>query len=193
MKQKVVLFVDDDERLLASLKRGLIDEPYETLLATEGAEALEILRNREVHVLVTDVRMPEMSGLELVETVRREYPAVRRVLLSGQLRFAEPDASFVIRSVLRGDIFAFVLKPWDVEGRLKKVVREALVAEEPFALMGPSDACGDKARTRCAEPVQPSHEMTASQPAQAESSSSPSDQATDPALEGRTKIGESDR
>lgn len=193
MKQKAVLFVDDDPRLLASLKRGLLDEPYEVLLASSGHEALDILGSCDVDVLVTDVCMPEMSGLELVEIVRRQYPKARRVLLSGQLHFASPNASFVVRRVLSGDIFAFVPKPWDIERRLKKVVREALVAEESFALMGSPDTSIDNAGPSCDEPAQPSDAASASRPTQAGSTSIPSDQTTDPAMDGREQTGESDR
>lgn len=192
MKQKVVLFVDDDMRLLASLRRGLLDEPYEVLLAASGGEALEVFRTCEVDLLVTDLCMPEMSGLELVEIARREYPKTRRVLLSGQMHFASPNASFIIRRVLGGDIFAFVPKPWDIEGRLKKVVREALVAKEPFALMGSSDACAEEAEACCDELPQSFRETTASRPAQTESSSRPLDQISDRAADGRAQIGESD-
>ena len=63
MEKRTVLFVDDEEKILKSLKRGLIDEPYRTLFADSGKEALEILGQQEVQVVVTDMRMPEMNGL----------------------------------------------------------------------------------------------------------------------------------
>jgi YesN/AraC family two-component response regulator len=68
--------VDDEEKILRSLKRGLLDEPYNSLFAESGKEALEILEQNEVHVLVTDMRMPEMSGLGLLRIVKKEYPHI---------------------------------------------------------------------------------------------------------------------
>jgi len=62
MELKTVLFVDDEERLLNSLKRGLIDEAYKCLFANSGPEALKVLETNKVHVIVTDMRMPEMNG-----------------------------------------------------------------------------------------------------------------------------------
>ena len=86
METRTVLFVDDEEKVLASLKRGLLDEPYEKLFATSGKEAIELLKQNEVHVIVTDMKMPEMTGLELLRIVKREYPHIVRVVLSGYTR-----------------------------------------------------------------------------------------------------------
>ncbi|MCK5539635.1 MAG: response regulator, partial [Deltaproteobacteria bacterium] len=64
-KKHSVLFVDDEQRVLKSLKRGLIGEPYRALFALSGMEALEILAAQPVQVIVSDMKMPEMNGLEL--------------------------------------------------------------------------------------------------------------------------------
>ena len=76
MEKRTVLFVDDEERVLSCLKGGLLGEPYKTLFAKSGKEALEILEKNEVHVIVTDMRMPEMSGLELLRAVKEKYPHI---------------------------------------------------------------------------------------------------------------------
>ena len=76
-KKKTVLFVDDDEWILRSLKRGLLDESYDKLYAKNGKEALEILKRNKVHVIVTDMCMPEMTGLELLRIARKEYPNIK--------------------------------------------------------------------------------------------------------------------
>ncbi len=62
-EKKTVLFVDDDEEILRSLERGLLDESYNKLFAKSGKEALETLKRTKVHAIVTDMLMPEMSGL----------------------------------------------------------------------------------------------------------------------------------
>jgi CheY-like chemotaxis protein len=62
MEKRTVLFVDDEENVLTSLKRGLLDEPYNTLFARSGKEALEVLAESPVHVIVTDMRILTSSG-----------------------------------------------------------------------------------------------------------------------------------
>ena len=66
MEIRTVLFVDDEEAILHSLERDLIDEPYNKLFTISCKEALEILLREEVHVIVTDVRMPNIDGQELL-------------------------------------------------------------------------------------------------------------------------------
>ena len=121
VEQRAVLFVDDDEVVLRSIERGFIDEPYNTLFAKSGQEALEILRREEVHVIVTDMRMPEVDGLELLETIRKMYPHIVGIVLSGYTEMATLQ-----KAVNQGEIFKFIPKPWKLEGDFKKVVREAI-------------------------------------------------------------------
>lgn len=121
MENKTVLFVDDESRVLASLKRGLLYESYNKLFAESGKEALELLKQNEVHVIVTDMRMPEMSGLELLKIVRREYPHIVRIVLSGYTQITT-----VLTAINQGEIFRFITKPWKLEEEFKGVVRQAI-------------------------------------------------------------------
>ncbi len=121
VEKRAVLFVDDDEVVLRSIERGFIDEPYNTLFVKSGQEALEILQREEVHVVVTDMRMPEVDGLELLETIRKMYPHIVGIVLSGYTEMATLQ-----KAVNQGEIFKFVPKPWKLEGDFKKVVREAI-------------------------------------------------------------------
>ncbi len=121
MEKRTVLFVDDEENILKSLKRGLLDEPYETLFAQGGKEALEILKQKEVHVLVTDMRMPEMSGLELLQIVKTEYPHIIRMVLSGYTQ-----VTTLLTAINQGEIYKFITKPWKLEEEFKPSVREAV-------------------------------------------------------------------
>lgn len=121
MEKKTVLFVDDEEKILASLKRGLIDEPYKTLFASSGKKAIEILRQNQVHVIVTDMRMPEMSGLELLRAVKEEYPNIIRMVLSGYTQ-----VSTLLTAINQGEIFRFITKPWKLEEEFKPAVRDAV-------------------------------------------------------------------
>ena len=121
MEKRTVLFVDDEERVLSCLKGGLLGEPYEMFFASCGKEALEILEKNEVHVIVTDMRMPEMDGLELLRIVKKEYPHIIRMILSG---FA--DIQTLLGSINQGEIFRFVTKPWDFDTDFKPAVRQAI-------------------------------------------------------------------
>ncbi len=121
MDERTVLFVDDEDKILKSLKRGLLDEPYNTLFAPSGKEALEILQREEVHIIVTDMRMPEMSGLELLRIVKQEYPHIVRMVLSGYTQ-----VTTLLTAINQGEIFKFITKPWQLEEEFKPAIREAV-------------------------------------------------------------------
>ena len=118
---RTVLFVDDDEAILHSLERGLMDEPYNKLFTNNCKEALEILQQEEVHVIVTDMRMPEISGLEFIKIVKKEYPHIIMMVLSG---YGEEAA--LRAAVEQGDIFKLIHKPWKLGGNFENLIRLAM-------------------------------------------------------------------
>ena len=122
IEKRTVLFVDDDEIVLVSLVRGhLQDSPYNILAAKSYKEALEILKQKEVHVIVTDMCMPEMSGLELLRTIRKEYPDIIGIVLTGYTQDTE------LQTALKdGEIFEVVPKPWKLGGDFEKLIRRAI-------------------------------------------------------------------
>lgn len=120
MAERTVLFVDDDEIVLRSLQRGLLDEPYNQLFANSGEQALEILREQDVHVLVTDMRMPGMDGLELLTIVGQEYPDIVKMVLSGYAQTSD-----LMTAIYQEGVFRFVPKPWKLEADLKGLIRKA--------------------------------------------------------------------
>ncbi len=121
MKQRTVLFVDDEEKILRSLKRVFVNEPYKTLFANSGKEALDIIQQEQVHVIVTDIRMPEMDGLELLKTVKNKYPHIIRLVLS-----AYSDRETLLLAINHGEIFRYITKPWKLNEELKTIVRQAI-------------------------------------------------------------------
>ncbi|PKL49391.1 MAG: hypothetical protein CVV39_03020 [Planctomycetes bacterium HGW-Planctomycetes-1] len=137
MDRKVILFVDDEVKVLNSLRRGLIDEPYETLFADSGKKALEILEQKEVHILVTDMRMPEMSGLELLKIVREKYPKIVRIVLSGYTQIAT-----LLTAINQGEIYKYITKPWQMEEEFKPAIRQAI---EFYDLNNKQDAASQPA------------------------------------------------
>lgn len=116
-----VLFVDDEKLITNSLRRGLMDEDYRRLFANSGEDALKIMEKEEVSVLVTDMKMPGMNGLELLKIVKERYPDTVRIVLSGYTQLPQ-----VLVTVNQGEIFKFVTKPWDLENEFKLIIREAI-------------------------------------------------------------------
>jgi len=121
MKKRTVLFVDDEENFLNAVKRVLMDEPFETLFATNSKQAMEILQNQEIHVIVADIRMPGISGLELLEKVKCEFPHVIRLILSG-----DAQSETVLEAINKGEVFRYIPKPCKMEKELKAIIRQAI-------------------------------------------------------------------
>ena len=81
--QHTVLFVDDEVNILKAFQRLFRNEPWKVLTASRAREALELLGNEPAQVVVTDQRMPEMSGVDLLSAVRERHPDVVRMMLTG--------------------------------------------------------------------------------------------------------------
>ncbi len=103
-----MLFVDDEEGNLFVAREMLADAPVVVLTATDGASALETLRSEPIAVLVSDQRMPGMSGVELLQRAATEWPDTIRLLLTG---FA--DLGAVVDAINRGGIWRYLTKPID--------------------------------------------------------------------------------
>jgi DNA-binding NtrC family response regulator len=126
----VVLFVDDESDVISSLRRFLRKEPYCKLFAESGEEALNILASQSVAILVSDLRMPEMDGLTLLNKVKVSYPETKRLILS-----ATTDMEEIVDAIDSGDVFRFIQKPLEPEP-FKQAIREAI----EFYLLSKSDA-----------------------------------------------------
>ncbi len=107
--QASVLYVDDLQTNLI-LFHATFEHDYHVILAESAAKALEIMKEQEIQVLVTDQRMPDMTGTELLQIVSREYPEVRRFLLT-----AFTDFETVVEAVNKGHIHGYVNKPLQAE------------------------------------------------------------------------------
>jgi response regulator RpfG family c-di-GMP phosphodiesterase len=103
-----VLCVDDEPNILAALKRTLRSAGFTALTAGGGAEALEILEKLPVDVVVSDMRMPDIDGAQLLEQVHARWPHVVRILLTGHA-----DQGSTVSAINRGRIFRYLSKPWD--------------------------------------------------------------------------------
>lgn len=109
-KEKIsILYVDDEENNLISFK-ATFRLKYKVFTAIGGEEALDILENNVIHVIVTDQRMPNMTGVELLEKILEKHTNPIRILLTGY-----SDMSAIIDAVNKGKIFHYLTKPWNEE------------------------------------------------------------------------------
>jgi len=114
----LLLIVDDESRILSALRRALRREPYEILAVETPAEALRILETHEVDLVLSDHKMPGMTGLQLLARVAERRPETVRMLITGWTE-AIPDEE--IREV---GVHAVINKPWDAIA-LKETLRRA--------------------------------------------------------------------
>lgn len=120
-----ILFVDDEENILKALKRALIDESYKCFFANSAKNGLGILKTTNIDIVISDMRMPEMDGLEFLGNVERISPDIVKIIQSGQA-----DMYQLINVINTIDVFNFILKPWDVDTTLKPVINKAIQQAE---------------------------------------------------------------
>ena len=118
-QERTVLLVDDEENILSALTRLLRRDGYRILKANSGREALELLAGNKVGVILSDQRMPEMSGVEFLRKAKVLYPETQRIVLSGYT-----ELKSVTDAINEGAVYKFLTKPWE-DDLLRAHVREA--------------------------------------------------------------------
>lgn len=116
-----LLFVDDESRILLSL-RAIFRADYDVTTAEGGAKALEVLRQERFEVVVSDQRMPDVPGVEVLRAARELQPQAIRMLLTGY-----SDLNAIIASINEGEIFRFIPKPW-TNSELRETIAAAVRA-----------------------------------------------------------------
>jgi len=124
MTNRMLLLVDDEPNILKALKRLLRRDGYTILLADSGTEALQILELEPVNVIVSDHRMPVMTGIEFLAKVKQTYPDITRIVLSG---FSDLDT--ITEAINEGNIYKFLAKPWD-DTQIRTTIQEAFEQNE---------------------------------------------------------------
>ena len=118
-QEQTLLLVDDEVNVLSALKRVLRRNGHRILTATGAHEALDILVRENVDVIMSDQRMPGMSGTELLSKVQETHPETVRMVLSG---YADVDA--IKQGIDRGAIYKVLTKPWNDE-ELRQQIQDA--------------------------------------------------------------------
>ncbi len=133
-QETTLLVVDDDEHVRRALRRVLRRARCRVLDAPDAESALKLLSDEPVQVVVSDYRMPGMSGVEFLRAVKHRWPRIQRVLLTGQA-----DSTAIEEAVNRSEIFRFIWKPWDDAHLLitiEDAIRQARMVEENARLQG---------------------------------------------------------
>jgi len=122
-KKPCLLYIDDEEENLIGFKY-MFRKDYEIFLANSGVEALDILKQNDIPLIISDQRMPNMTGVEFFKHVVQLYPHTMRMILTGY-----SDINAVIDSINQGQIYYYFKKPWD-ENEVRLVIKNALEAVE---------------------------------------------------------------
>lgn len=129
---RTLLLVDDEVNIVSSLKRLLRPDNYNILTAHSGQEGLDVLARHEVDVIMSDQRMPGMTGVEFLSKAKEIYPNTVRIVLSGYT-----ELQSVTDAVNQGAIYKFLTKPWDdiqLRGHVEEAFRRKEMADENLRL-----------------------------------------------------------
>lgn len=126
--ERSLLLVDDEANILNALKRLLRRDNYQILTANSGAQGLEILAKNKIDVIVSDQRMPHMTGVEFLREAKNLYPDTVRIVLSGYT-----ELQSITDAINEGAIYKFLTKPWDDEqlrGHIEEAFQRKQMADE---------------------------------------------------------------
>jgi response regulator RpfG family c-di-GMP phosphodiesterase len=106
MTKETLLIVDDESRILRSL-RAVFRAGYQVRTTTDCKEALQILKIEQVSAIISDQRMPEMRGVDLLNQARQISPNTMRLLMTGY-----SDVSSILDAINQGEVYRYITKPW---------------------------------------------------------------------------------
>jgi HD-like signal output (HDOD) protein len=121
---KTIVFVDDEEHVLHSLRRAFMDTAYDVRTVMDAAGALALMEKERVDLIVSDMRMADMDGYELLKIVKDKWPSSIRIILSGY-----SDKSTTLKAITRGVAKAYLTKPWD-DTALKSQIEHLFVLHD---------------------------------------------------------------
>jgi two-component system NtrC family sensor kinase len=118
MPKGVILIVDDEVNIVKSLKRLLADLDFKILAAESGESGLKVFEQEEIHLVISDYRMPGMNGVDFLKAVREKYPDTIRMILSGYA-----DAMAIVEAINDGQVYRFLTKPWNDQEITSTILR----------------------------------------------------------------------
>src|SRR5690554_303186 len=121
LQKENILIVDDDIGILELIHRHLHSMDYHTFKAVSVKEAVGILRDTEIHLLITDLKMPEVDGFELIQFVSEHYPAIPKLVVTGS-----PSIQDAL-SAIKSGVVDYLVKPF-TKAELKQAVQKSLSA-----------------------------------------------------------------
>jgi response regulator RpfG family c-di-GMP phosphodiesterase len=124
MEKHTILVVDDEKLILNSIKHVLRSENYHLLTAQSGIEGLKLLKKHNVQLVISDQKMPKMTGVEFLKQVKVLYPEILTIMLT-----AVDETKIAIDAINEAGVYKFILKPWE-NNDLKITIRRALESLE---------------------------------------------------------------
>ncbi len=115
-----ILCIDDEVSILNALKRIFFDKKYNAITTTNGEHALKILKSEKVNVIISDQRMPGMTGIEILKSAKIISPDTVRIMLTGYA-----DFNVTIEAINEGEIYKYINKPWD-DDELLKIIEDII-------------------------------------------------------------------
>ena len=131
MKAMKIMLVDDEERFLSTTKKLLTRKGIDVVTAASGADALEMLKKMHIHVVILDVKMPGMDGNETLKEIRREFPLVEVIMLTGH---ATVESAI---DGLKSGATDYLMKPTDIDdlmAKARKAFQTRLLMEEKIQM-----------------------------------------------------------
>ncbi len=113
-----VLFVDDEASVLNVIRDTLFQNDFDIVTASSAKEGIEIIESEQIDMVISDIRMPEMDGMEFLELVKKKWPSIIRVFLSGYV-----DESTALQALTNGLVSTYFPKPWDTTELRDEIIR----------------------------------------------------------------------
>ena len=148
--QSKIMFIDDEPGVLEALEWTFVDEPYECLTCQKPEQALQLMAQNEIAVVVSDQRMSEMEGADFLNTVKRQWPATNRILMT-----AYQEMGIALDAINKGQVCNLIFKPWD-EAELKRVIKGAV---DEYQLRITSKKLSEKLRDETKELADINHKL----------------------------------
>lgn len=143
METMKMMLVDDEERFLSTTKKLLSKKGFEVMTAKSGPDALDILREHNIHVVILDVKMPGMDGIETLKAIKRNYPLVEVIMLTGHATVESAidglksgAADYLMKPTDIGDI---ILKAREAFGKRQMMEERIRVAQTRSAMKTPRE------------------------------------------------------